>query len=200
MDVTGLVEQMLGNIFLYDVENSLINLRTMREDDFLYLLTFITQLDPSYQKEIAGSEDKVAHFVLFLCWTSSNRIRAISKTSHRHFIRSRYLLKLNKMTWGDLNARHKFPQQGKIILSICCSCWYNWYHWSLMTGGADCRLFGLGRSESDCGRVTPVLPGPPPPWLCPAAPPHSHSLTYHNTILSIPTSPGIIYTIHIGSE
>ena len=67
MDVTGLVEQMLGNIFLYDVENSLINLRTMREDDFLYLLTFITQLDPSYQKEIAGSEDKVAHFVLFLC-------------------------------------------------------------------------------------------------------------------------------------
>ena len=49
---------MLGNVFLYDVENSLINLRTMREDDFLDPLTFITQLDPKdpmYQKEIAGS-------------------------------------------------------------------------------------------------------------------------------------------------
>ena len=65
---------MLGNIFLSDVENSLINLRTMREDDFLDPLTFITQLDPKdpmYQKEIAGSEDKVAHFVKFFYLTSS---------------------------------------------------------------------------------------------------------------------------------
>ena len=49
----------LGNIFLYDVENSLINLRTMREDDFLDLLTFITQLDPCIKRKLQEAKTKL---------------------------------------------------------------------------------------------------------------------------------------------
>ena len=54
---------MLGNIFLYDVENSLINLGTMREDDFLDLLTFITQLDPCIKRKLQEAKTKL-HILL----------------------------------------------------------------------------------------------------------------------------------------
>ena len=41
------------------LENSLINLRTMREDDFLDLLTFITQLDPCIKRKLQEAKTKL---------------------------------------------------------------------------------------------------------------------------------------------
>ena len=45
------------------LENSLINLRTMREDDFLDPLTFITQLDPCIKRKLQEAKTKL-HILL----------------------------------------------------------------------------------------------------------------------------------------
>ena len=131
-----------------------------------------------YQKEIAGSEDKVAHFVKFLYLTSSNRIRPISKTSHRHFIHSWYF-----SNWLQINIHYpanvSWAEQDNTSYLLIVLVWLltSNYHWSLVEQTVGCSpvaMFGLGRSETDCG----LLPVPPPPSVSPAAPPHSLTVSH----------------------